>query len=100
MISSLDCEASIEGEVESNETGQCEGDILDGGSDNPMYRLLSRQSSRSDRIIETWLLPALVYLGLDSLGNWHDTGYDADNHVSTARWCAQRKNIRPYHSIG
>jgi hypothetical protein len=45
----------------NSETGQCKGNVPDGGSDNPVYRLLSSQPSRSNRTVKTRLLPASIY---------------------------------------
>ena len=76
----------ISEQVKSGETDQCKRNMLDGGFNNPVYRLFPNQPSRSNRVVRTWLLPAFIYLGLGNLGGWYGAGHGTNSHVSTARW--------------
>ena len=76
-------------QVKSGETGQCKRNLLDDGSDNPVYHLFPGKPSCSDRAIQPWLPSSPVYLGVDCLGGRYGAGNGTNSHVSSPRWCAQ-----------
>jgi len=72
--------------MKNNEKNQHKRNLLDDNPNNPVYRLFPNKSSRLDRVVRNWFLPAFIYLGLGSLGSWYGASNGTNSHVSTPRW--------------